>query len=155
MNDAPQTFAPLSDATTGPVVELDRPEAATVVVPDGPDAPDADAADGPKLPKLAVLQPDGGVVLTLRYPVTLPVRQAGAVQQRHFESLTMRRLTGADKKRAANRAAEDQLTFLAAASAGLHTAVMNALYDQMDGEDCVAMEMVIGVFLGVGQKTGR
>jgi len=135
------------------VIDLDAAQhLAPVVVPD--DVAEA-APPETSLPPHATLQEDGCVALPLLYPVTLPVARAGRTERVEHAALTLRRLKGADKKRAASRAAEDQLVFLAALSAGLHPAEMNALYENMDAVDCIALEQVMGHFLGLGPKTGR
>jgi hypothetical protein len=113
--------------------------------------------DADALPDAAALQPDGSVVLTLHRPVTLRYRAPGAqaVQEDTRETLHFRRLTGADMRAITQAAAGDRAVLAIGRSAGIRPALMNLLFDRMDGADVAAAGDVVGFFLGSGRKTGR
>ena len=116
------------------------------------------AEDGAEtLPENAALQPDGSVILTLRAPVVLRYRAPGAqsVQEETHEVLHFRRLTGADMRAITQAAAGDRAVLAIGRSAGIRPALMNLLFDRMDGSDVSAAGDVVGFFLGSGRKTGR
>lgn len=128
---------------------LPAPKPGEVVLP-------AEDGETDALPENAAKLPDGRVALTLRYPVTLKVRiGTGGSEEKRFDLLKCRRLNGADMKFLATQPEDMRTVAAAAKSAGLRLDLMNALYEQMDGEDCTALDRVIGGFLGLGRKTGR
>jgi hypothetical protein len=118
--------------------------------------PEAEDEDDEGLPGQAEVLADGRVKLPLRYPVTMTVRIGHAAgQSRTFEALLLRRLNGEDRMFAAGKPPEQQLMALSSRSAGMRLDLFNALYQQMDGADTMALDRVVGHFLGLGQKTGR
>ena len=151
MNDAPQTFASPSDATTGPLVELPADELAATALPARPGEialPEEEADGAAKLPKHATLLADGRVLLPLRYPVTLTVRIGHAAGQKQvFDQLKLRRVNGEDRKVLMGQPVEMRAVVLAARCAGMRVDLMNALYENMDGKDTTALEQVLDYFL--------
>jgi hypothetical protein len=98
---------------------------------------------------------DGSVTVRLAWPVSLTVKTSGGIADRRFETLTFRRLTGADM-RAVNGAPEaTRIPMLFARSTGIAQAMMDKLFDKLDAADIVACTQVIDGFLGSGRPTGR
>ncbi len=119
------------------------------------DVVDEDVNPLDKLPPRAVTNADGSVTLPLLYPRELQVRKLGKVRTDSFDTLTFHRLTGADQRAIA--AASDEMMSVVAFSRStrLSQAVMNALFDKMDGADIAAGGQVLNSFFATGRTTGR
>jgi hypothetical protein len=113
-------------------------------------------SDGPAmdLPPNATLNADGSVTIMLDYPKVLKYRQPGSdqvVREEPVDSLTLRRLTGADVRKMIG-AKNPTATALALAS-GLGAAKLHLLAQIMDARDDSAANEVVGELLG-GMKMG-
>ncbi|MBN9232772.1 MULTISPECIES: hypothetical protein [Phyllobacteriaceae] len=138
--------------------------AETVVDEDGPvpaDAEtDADVVDEDidpldRLPPHAKKNQDGSVTLPLKFPRDLQIRKNGKVRTDRYERLVFHRLNGADQ-RAIAAAKEDDMSVVAfARSTRISQAIMNALFDKMDGADIAAGGQVLNSFFATGRTTGR
>jgi hypothetical protein len=107
------------------------------------------------LPPQAVEQPDGSIRLPLKYPVTLKFKTGSTIREERFDALVFHRLNGADMRVIKAAKPEGILAVAMARSTRVHEGKMNAVYDRMDAFDTTAADLVIGHFLGAGQKTGR
>ena len=145
------------------VVDLDAPApgASASAPAAGPADPDVvelaegeEPAGAARLPAHAVKLADGRVRLPLRFPVTLRLRQAGAVREERFDALLARRMTGADL-RALSNAGEAAAVVAIARLCGIPHAKAEALHDRMDVSDVLAFTEVLGFFGGLGRTTGR
>ncbi|NIX75385.1 hypothetical protein [Microvirga terricola] len=116
---------------------------------------DEDGDDGRSLPKNAVLNADGTVTLTLLYPRTLKVKSAGVVRDEEYAKLTFHRLNGADMRAISSSSNESRVLVSFSKSTKIKQAVMNHLFDLMDGADIQASGEVIEYFFESGRKTGR
>ncbi|HEV2501604.1 MAG TPA: hypothetical protein VGV39_00925 [Mesorhizobium sp.] len=133
-----------------------------VVDEDGPAsiATDADIVDEDidpldRLPPHAKKNGDGSVTLPLKFPQDLQIRKNGKVRTDRYEQLVFHRLNGADQ-RAIAAAKEDDMGVVAfARSTRISQAVMNALFDRMDGADIAAGGQVLNSFFATGRTTGR
>ncbi|MBW6402031.1 phage tail assembly protein [Roseomonas sp. HJA6] len=156
MSDTPHTLD-LTATEAAPEIVLSENELAMPAARPGELVlPEDEQDDELGLPKDAVRLADGRIRLPLKYPRSLIVRiGAAAGKSETYDALTMRRLNGLDRKEAQSKP-EDQMTMvLAARSAGMRLDLFNALWEQMDAEDVVRVERVIGHFLGLGRRTGR
>lgn len=121
----------------------------------GAASPDAAPAPGVAevplldLPAGAEAQPDGSVVLTLEYPVTVAFRGAED-KARIVTSLTLRRLSGADVRRMTEASAKRAMPMALAASAGETPARMALLTGLMDASDVNAASAVVSALLDIG-----
>lgn len=100
------------------------------------------------LPSSATLNEDGTVTVQFDFPVTLEFRSVngGSAQSVHYDSLRLRRLTGADvTKIIAAKASTD--VALARAS-GLSQARIALLTERMDAPDVTALRDTIAAMLG-------
>lgn len=114
---------------------------------------DEDADLGEALPKRAVANPDGTITLPLRHPVTLRVRSSqGGERTEEYKALTFNRLVGADLRAITSAAPASQPVVLLARSARIREAVMNVLFDKMDGADIADATGVVTHFFDGGQK---
>lgn len=146
------------------VVDLDEDNAAGVVDEDGriaaaaelpADVVDEDVDPLDRLPAHAVTNADGTVTLPLKFPVELQIRKDGKIRVDRYAELTFHRLTGADF-RAVNAVSDDLQSVVAfGRSTRKNQAVMNALYDRMDGADIAAAGQVLNSFFATGRRTGR
>ncbi len=149
-------IAPAADLGGIEILTLDdAPGAQSAPAPDIAEMPDDDAAQA--LPRSARLQPDGSVMLTFRFPVTLRYRAPGveAVKEQEFHDLHFRRLTGKDMRAMQAAEAEDRMVVAIARSTGVKPSLMELLYDRMDATDATAALEVLSFFIGSGQKTGH
>ena len=145
----------LVDLTPGPLPDADAPLPADAA----PDAPGTDvvllapeAAEGDKLPAQAALQADGGVLLTLRFPVVLRFQSSATsqVREERHDTLHMSRLTGGDMRAVMNAGGGNGITVGIAKSCRMPLAKFNAFYDRMDGADAMAAAAVLNYFLSDG-----
>ncbi len=108
-----------------------------------------------KLPPHDRTNSDGSVTLPLLYPRELLIRKAGVTRTDRYTELTFHRLNGADQRAIAS-SSEDMMTVIAfSRSTRISQAVMNALFDKMDGADIAAAGLVLNSFFATGRKTGR
>lgn len=136
---------------TGPgpdVVDDDENPAAVVV--------DEDTDESAELPKRARLNPDGSVTLPLRYPRELQIRSgSGGIRTERFDAFTFHRVVGADLKAVSATSDETRPVVMMARSARVRQAVMNALFDRLDGADIADAIAVVASFFPSGRTTGR
>lgn len=114
-------------------------------------------ADAGGLPPNARALADGSVELRLLYARTLTYRtgQDGPVRSEQYETLTFRRLTGADLRAMQAADADSRGIVAIARSTGIREAVMRRLFDAMDAADAQAAGEVVAGFLTTGRRTGR
>lgn len=107
------------------------------------------------LPANAVLQPDGSVILTLRFPVALKWKREGSDDVRIEErrTLHMRRLTGGDMRAVMAAGQGHAVPTGIAKSCRMQQGVFNKLFDMMDGADAGAAAQVFSFFLDAGAPT--
>ena len=116
---------------------------------------DADLDPADRLPKGAVRNADGSVTLELRFPRTIKSKKGGKISETVHDRLVFHRLTGADQRAIAS-ASEEMMSVVAfSRSTRINQAVMNALWDKMDGADLTAGGQVINNFFASGRTTGR
>ncbi|MFG1466824.1 hypothetical protein V5F77_28885 [Xanthobacter sp. DSM 24535] len=114
---------------------------------------DEDADLGEALPKRAVQNGDGTITLPLRHPVTLRVRSTqGGERTEEHKALTFHRLLGADLRAITSAATASQPVVLLARSARIREAIMNVVYDKMDGADIADATAVVAHFFDDGRK---
>ncbi len=121
-------------------------------------APGAHGADDlpPDFPVNAVMETDGSVMLTLRYPVVLKFRDAaGAVTSESYSALHMKRFTGKTLREVQSAPAAHYAAQMIASSTGLMLGKAEILHDQMDAADISAVLRVGLFFIMPGRKTGR
>ncbi len=124
-------------------------ESDVVVIP-------AEVPDDERLPARAVLQPDGSVILTLRYPVTLRFSQAGSTappREEHYAELRMYRLSGGAMRAVMSAGQNHTVTTGIAKSCRMAQFKFDALFDRMDGADVAAAAQVFSFFLYGGAPT--
>lgn len=127
----------------------------TAVEPIDADVVNEDLDPADRLPSHAKLNHDGSVTLPLKFPRIVHSKKDGKIRERVFKELVMHRLAGADL-RAIGAASDETMTPIAfARTTRLNQAVMNRLYDLMDGSDITACGQVLNYFLGNGRRTGR
>jgi hypothetical protein len=115
--------------------------------------PETDA-EAEKLPAHATELPDGRVVLPIKRPVTLKIKEgAGDVREQIYDTFTFHRLTGADM-RAIQNAGKNSATVAIARSVRIRPLIFDRLHDQMDGADVMSCAQVISYFLDNGSATG-
>lgn len=116
----------------------------------------AEAGSDP-LPAGAVLNADGTITLTLAYPVELKWKKVGSeeVTTDLFETLTFRRLRGADIRKIAAAKGADAGMVGMACSCGMTEQKFAQVFDRMDAADISAAGAVVARFLESGTKTGR
>ena len=117
--------------------------------PSVPDAPDAPAWPELVLPAGAEEQPDGSVLLTLDYPVTIQFRGQNDASET-IRSLSLHRLTGADVHRffAVN---ERRLAGVSlAAATGMAPSRVAMIVKLMDASDLNAANAVVSALLDMG-----
>ncbi|WP_026379362.1 hypothetical protein [Afifella pfennigii] len=149
-------------------VDLDDDEETIAETPIDEDAPvvlaktddevvdeDADLDPLDRLPAHARRNVDGSVTLPLLYPTELRTKKDGRIRERKFGELVFHRLTGADQRAIAAASEEMQSIVAFARSTRLNQAVMNALWDRLDGADIAAGGQVINNFFASGRRTGR
>ncbi|WP_323034525.1 phage tail assembly protein [Pararhodobacter sp.] len=131
---------------TGPATVIDEDGTVTVV--------DEDAELGGGLPVRAILNPDGTVTLPLRKPVALTVRSARHGDRTEtYDKLSFRGLVGADIRAVSAASEASRLIVLMARATGIREAVMNALFDRMDGGDIMDAQECVQHFFGNGKQT--
>ncbi len=147
-------IAPAFSVTIGDATVTELPADGAAPRDDVPVLADEGAA---KLPKRAVLNPDGTVTLTLRTPVAVAYRTAGAATatEETFAAFTFQRLTGAHMRKIGEAQGADQAVTAIALSTGIRFALMNLVFDRMDAADVRAVSEVVGFFLDSGPTTGR
>ncbi|MGO4558326.1 hypothetical protein [Mesorhizobium sp. 2RAF21] len=119
------------------------------------DVVDEDIDPLDRLPPHAKKNQDGSVTLPLKFPRDLQIRKNGKVRTDRYERLVFHRLNGADQ-RAIAAAKEDDMSVVAfARSTRISQAIMNALFDKMDGADIAAGGQVLNSFFATGRTTGR
>lgn len=144
------------DSAQGPaatIVDEDAPVRAGEAAAD--DVVDEDVNPLDRLPPNAVTNQDGSVTLTLLYPRELQIRKLGKIRTDKYDKLTFHRLTGADQRAIAATSEEMMSVVAFARSTRISQAVMNALFDKMDGADIAAGGQVLNSFFATGRKTGR
>lgn len=153
--------------TTGARIDLDEDaeQDRTVLAPsksivnedDGKadDIIDEDAGDLDKVPKRAIANGDGSFTLPLLEQVTITTKKDGKIRERVYDSLTFRRLKGADIQAIAATSKESETVVTFARATGLNQAVMNAVFDRLDAADIVDGGRIINHFLTSGRRTGR
>ncbi|HWJ72410.1 MAG TPA: phage tail assembly protein [Kaistia sp.] len=135
----------LGSTGSGTIVE----EGATSVVDE-----DADLGDG--IPARARRNGNGSITLPLRYPVTLTIKSAtNGTRDETYAELTFHRLTGADLRAMDAASAQSKQVVFLARSTRIREAVMNVLFDKMDGGDLLDAGNVVGSFFPSGPKAGR
>lgn len=107
-----------------------------------------------RLPKGARKNADGTVTLTLNFPVTMKTKKAGQVKERHYDTLTFHRLTGAHLRAIQAASPENQVVVSLAQSLRFNQAIMNALFDRMTDVDCMNAGQVVNHFFASGRTTG-
>jgi hypothetical protein len=141
------------------VIDLDEPG-----TPAAPDTVGAgvvqiadDGEDPDALPPQALPQPDGSVILPLRFPVTMQFRRRSSAEVRTETTteLHFRRLRGEDLRAMMAASNETKAVVAIARSTRISEAMMKPLYDRMDGADAAAASQVVMHFLGNGRPTGR
>ncbi|WP_152979827.1 hypothetical protein [Mesorhizobium sp. 1M-11] len=140
-------------AASAAVVDEDAAVAVRPALP--ADVVDEDVDPLDKLPPRAIPNADGSVTLPLLYPKELQIRKLGKIRTDRFDSLTFHRLTGADQRAIAATSEETMSVVAFARSTRLSQAVMNALFDKMDGADIAAGGQVLNSFFATGRTTGR
>lgn len=135
------------------VVDEDAPVAAGSAVPAGVVDEDVDPLD--KVPDRAVRNADGSITLPLLYPQELQIRRLGKIRTDKYDSLTFHRLNGADQRAIAAASDETQAVVAFGRSTRMSQAIMNALFDKMDGADIAAGGQVLNSFFATGRTTGR
>lgn len=140
-------------ATVDTVVDEDGPVAAAAA--EDADVVDEDADPRDRLPGHAVKNKDGSITLPLKYPQDLQIRKNGKVRTDTYTHLVFHRLNGGDQRAIAAAKEEDWGVVAFARSTRLSGAVMNALYDKMDGADIAAGGQVLNSFFATGRTTGR
>lgn len=141
-------------ASTDTVVDENDPVAAAATEADA-DVVDEDVDPLDRLPPHAKKNKDGSVTLPLKFPRDVHVRKDGKVRTNSYVQLVFHRLTGADQ-RAIGAAKEEDMTVVAfARSTRISQAVMNALFDKMDGADIAAGGQVLNSFFATGRTTGK
>jgi hypothetical protein len=128
---------------------MDAPDEAV-----GADVVDEDAEAAP-LPKRCELLTGGRVRVKLRKPITIKIRSGSETRTEVYESLTLRRLTGADYKATANTSAGMAQTVLLSRLTGIKEAVFGKLFEMMDGADINRVNAVLDYFFGDSPKTGK
>ena len=114
---------------------------------------DEDGGLGPALPERARRNADGSVTLPLLYPVTLRIRSStGGERSETYRELTFHRLNGGAIRAIQSASPATAGVVLLAKSAGVRDAVMNVLYDRMDGADITDAVAVVEGFFGSGAK---
>lgn len=140
----------------------DTTASTTVVDEDGPvsietddDIVDEDIDPLDRLPPHAKKNKDGSVTLPLKFPRDLQVRKNGKVRTDRYEKLVFHRLNGADQRAIAAAKENDMGVMAFARSTRISQAVMDALFDKMDGADIAAGGQVLNSFFATGRTTGR
>jgi hypothetical protein len=134
-------------------VQADQP---LLVDEEGTAIVDEDADLSSSIPRRAVRNADGTITLPLRYPVTLAIRSSRAgVRTEKYEALTFHRLTGADIRAVQSSSKDSQPIVMLAKSSRIRDAVMNVLFDKMDGGDIADASAVVDSFFGNGRTTGK
>ncbi len=110
--------------------------------------------DGPvmDLPDGAVLNHDGSVTVTLRWPFDIQYRQGGGeVRSERVADVTLRRLTGADVLKVTK--AKDATRAAMVAAIGVTPARFELWAHQMDARDETTIGLVVAELMAVG-RTG-
>ena len=107
-------------------------------------------------PAGAMRQPDGSIVLKLKYPAVLKLRSAdGSVREEVTRSLHLNRLKGKHQNEIRRADAEDRPIQMIACSAGMTLAKMQLVHDAMDTADIAAALRVVYFFMTPGRRTGQ
>ncbi len=124
-----------------PIAIGDVPPDLTIpVLPDGPPM---------DLPSGCTINPDGSVTLTLDYPCSVKYRVPGTdqvVKEDRYDSLTLRRLTGADVRKII--AAKNPTSTALALSTGLGAGKLALFQNVADASDDAAASDVVNELLG-------
>lgn len=118
-----------------------------------PDAVVPTLWEGPELdlPPGAVLNGDGSVTVTLRYPFDLAYRQgAETIRSERVAEVTLRRLTGADVLKITK--AKDAARAAIVAAAGLTPARFELWCQKLDASDETLLGQVVTEMMGVGRS---
>ncbi|RNC91108.1 MAG: hypothetical protein ED558_14230 [Oricola sp.] len=141
--------APVIDEREEPIATSDAVIAEDAKPED--DVIDEDLDPRDQLPKGAVVNDDGSVTITLSRPVTLKTRKEGKVREKHFGTLTLHRMTGADIRAINGVAEEHRVVTGLARSTRTNQAVMNGLFDRMIDYDIMQAGQVLNHFLASGR----
>ncbi|MCX5497328.1 hypothetical protein OSH11_21705 [Kaistia dalseonensis] len=137
------------------VVDLDD-EQPVVHIPAGAAIVDEDADLTSGIPARARRNEGGSITLPLRYPVELTIKSSqGGTRAERYAELTFNRLTGADIRAVQSASKDSQPVVMLARSSRLRPAIMNALFDLMDGGDIADASAIVDSFFGNGRTTGR
>lgn len=139
----------------GPVVDIAEAEDPPGVAPSDQDVVVLrDEGTEDELPANAALQPDGSVILTLRFPITMRYTRAstGTERTEQKDSLHMHRMNGAAMRAVMAAPAGHAVPVGIAKSLRIEAGLFNALYDRMDAADATAAAQVFSFFLGGGTK---
>jgi hypothetical protein len=107
------------------------------------------------LPKEAVKNADGSVTLPLFEEVTLTTRKDGRIRKKEFSELTFHRLKGSDMRAIGAARDDDKAVVTFARCTRLNQAVMNAIFDKLDGVDIANGGRVVNYFLNSSLPSGR
>lgn len=138
------------------IIDLDDEEAGQAAA--SGEAPIDDAAAGEAasgLPGHSRLQPDGSVVLELRYPVTLRLKKGETVREEVIDRLHLKRLNGSDMNAIGAAARADVIEVGIGRSSGIPAVRFAQIFRRMDAMDILAANQVVESFLGIGRPTGR
>ncbi len=118
---------------------------------------DAAQTPEPKLPANAVVNADGSVTLTLRWPAGIKFKGAdGSVREESVgETLVFQRLRGGDLRAMMKADGSDASLVLFNRSTRLGDGRGPLTFDALDADDASAAMEIVSFLAGFGRKTGR